>query len=116
MIARPHSASPGRRSASSPICWLILGWCLLLNAAVAQDQPPAEIVGVRVGFNGSFVVGKWTPVAVTVRWGRAALPRHQRAAVSAYAGPDHDGYAVRQVWPDRERAAGGVPRCRQRKG
>lgn len=81
-------------------------WCLLLvlgsgpsaTAAVeAQPGEPPGIVGIRVGFDGHYRVGLWTPVEVTLRAG--SLPIAGQLSLTV---PDGDGVLSRVATrPDR---------------
>ncbi len=70
-----------------------LGFC---TTALAQDPPPKEtskkttIAQVRVGFEGHYKVGYWTPVEVTLRGGTESFTGEIQLFV-----PDGDGVQTR---------------------
>lgn len=79
--------------------WPLVG--LLLVAVLgfatptqAQPPKPAEIVDLKVGFNGSFAVGKWTPVTVTIQGGAQGVTGQVQLIV-----PDGDGLPSRVTSP-----------------
>lgn len=48
-------------------CWvMVLGICGASSSLVKADGEPVEISDVKVGFNGTFKVGRWTPVEFDV--------------------------------------------------
>lgn len=67
--ADPRGSRTARRAAA---CWGALGlmaWLVVGPAAArAQDRPP-ELVDLRVGFEGRFRLGLFTPVELTLRGG-----------------------------------------------
>ncbi|MGE0608617.1 MAG: hypothetical protein AB7O62_16100 [Pirellulales bacterium] len=63
----------------------------LASSASAQTAPP-ELAGVRIGFNGMFKIGHWTPVEVTFKGGSESVTGRVEITV-----PDCDGVPSRVV-------------------
>jgi hypothetical protein len=84
------------------VCLLLAG--LLLSPAgvdAGDGKPPEgpqpEIAGLRVGFSGSYRVGVWTPVEVTLRGGSEPIAGELSLTV-----PDGDGVPSRVTTPPDE--------------
>lgn len=70
-------------------------WAALSGTAMAEEPPPVPaIVGVRVGFDGHYKVGLWTPVEVTLRGG--PQPLDGQVVLTA---PDGDGVPSQYTTP-----------------
>jgi len=67
-------------------------WLADARSTARADQPvgPPWVEGVRVGFDGKFKVGLWTPVAVTLRGGEHDVRGRLQITV-----PDGDGIKTR---------------------
>jgi hypothetical protein len=68
---------------------------LAAQATVAQDNSRPTITGLRVGFAGSYKVGYWTPVWVTIHGGQEDFTASLTVTV-----PDGDGVPSRVTTPD----------------
>lgn len=81
---------------------LILIGCLLLAPSPSYAQAPDElaIAGIKVGFDGKYKAGLWTPVEVMLRGGSAA-----RSGQLAVIVPDGDGVLSRVATPPDEPVA-----------
>ena len=67
---------------------------LVSDLSLAQSAKDTEIVGVEVGFDGHFQVGKWTPVVVTLKGGSQSATGSLRITV-----PDGEGLPSRVTSP-----------------
>lgn len=67
----------------------------LASSARAQDSDRPQIVGVRLGFNGLYKVGYWTPLEVILKGGAASLDGQIEVTV-----PDGDGVLTHIFSPD----------------
>jgi len=92
-----QSGAPSTRGGwrPAPTCVLFLGLLLLLPA-LAPAQAPQEpaVTAIRVGFNGRYRVGFWTPVEVTLRGGKEQLSGELELIL-----PDGDGVPYRVPSP-----------------
>ncbi|HBO45913.1 MAG TPA: hypothetical protein DD670_18730 [Planctomycetaceae bacterium] len=83
-----------------PFALLFVAWCCLSAAARADAEPAApsklpEIAAIRVGFDGLYKAGLWTPVEVTIRGG----DREAKGRLSLIV-PDGDGVPSRVNTPE----------------
>lgn len=75
-------------------------WLLAPSPSYAQAPRDVAIAGVKVGFDGKYKAGLWTPVDVTLRGGSAA-----RSGQLAVIVPDGDGVLSRVATPPDEPVA-----------